>query len=393
MYKKNQILINNLLKIKISNDVVFSNIAIDFLSEVSDIILKKRSRLETDIISFGFWCRKKNILNFKKIYGNKVNYLYGRGFGFHITPSNVPTAFAFSLAFGILSGNSNIIRVSSNENEISNKLINIFKLVFKKKKYKQLALKNKILSYGKNDGINEKLSLIADFRVVWGGDETVNYIKKIPSHPDCIDLVFPNRYSISLINCEKINNTNIASLIKNFYNDTLLLDQNACSSPKIIFWMNEDKKKKDLFWKKYLNFVKKKYNFDYNKSFLKITEVQNILLQLNKEVEEFKNLENQVHLIKLKKMTKKIEDLDNKFGLFLELSVKNLNFLKFFSSKKLQTLSYFGFKKDFLLSTINKNNNFRTMRRIVPIGRTLEINLEWDGYNIIEFLSKKITVL
>ena len=62
MYKKNQILINNLLKIKISNDVVFSNIAIDFLSEVSDIILKKRSRLETDIISFGFWCRKKNIL-------------------------------------------------------------------------------------------------------------------------------------------------------------------------------------------------------------------------------------------------------------------------------------------------------------------------------------------
>ena len=92
-------------------------------------------------------------------------------------------------------------------------------------------------------------------------------------------------------------------------------------------------------------------------------------------------------------MTKKIEDLDNKFGLFLELSVKNLNFLKFFSSKKLQTLSYFGFKKDFLLSTINKNNNFRTMRRIVPIGRTLEINLEWDGYNIIEFLSKKITVL
>ena len=102
------------------------------------------------------------------------------------------------------------------------------------------------MSYGKNDGINEKLSLIADFRVVWGGDETVNYIKKIPSHPDCIDLVFPNRYSISLINCEKINNTNIASLIKNFYNDTLLLDQNACSSPKIIF---DEWKQKRRFWK------------------------------------------------------------------------------------------------------------------------------------------------
>ena len=393
MYKKKPILINDLLKIKISNDIVFSNIAIDFLSEVSDTILKIKPRLETDIISFGFWCRKKNILNFKKIYGDKVNYLYGRGFGFHVAPSNVPTAFAFSFAFGILSGNSNIIRISSNQNDISDKLTKIFKTILKKKKYKQLALKNKIISYDKNEGITEKLSLIADFRVLWGGDKTVNYIKKIPSHPDCIDLVFPNRYSISLINCEKIDNSNISSLIENFYNDTLLLDQNACSSPKIIFWMNENKKKKDLFWKKYLNYVKKKYNFDYNKSFLKIADTQNTLLHLNKEVEKFTNLENQIHLIKLKKMTKKIENLEYKFGLFLEFSVNNLNFLKFFSSKKLQTLSYFGFKKDFFLSNINKNNYLRTMRRIVPIGRTLEINLEWDGYNIIEFLSKKISII
>ncbi len=133
MYKKKPILINDLLKIKISNDIVFSNIAIDFLSEVSDTILKKKPRLETDIISFGFWCRKKNILNFKKIYGDKVNYLYGRGFGFHVAPSNVPTAFAFSFAFGILSGNSNIIRISSNQNDISDKLTKIFKTILKKK--------------------------------------------------------------------------------------------------------------------------------------------------------------------------------------------------------------------------------------------------------------------
>ena len=46
MYKKKQNLINNLLKIKISNDIVFSNIAIDFLSEVSDIILKKSLNLK-----------------------------------------------------------------------------------------------------------------------------------------------------------------------------------------------------------------------------------------------------------------------------------------------------------------------------------------------------------
>ena len=37
----------------------------------------------------------------------------GVGLAFHITPSNMPTNFAYSLLFGLLSGNSNIIKVPS----------------------------------------------------------------------------------------------------------------------------------------------------------------------------------------------------------------------------------------------------------------------------------------
>ena len=33
------------------------------------------------------------------------------GLVFHITPSNIPTNFAYSLLFGLLTGNSNIIKV------------------------------------------------------------------------------------------------------------------------------------------------------------------------------------------------------------------------------------------------------------------------------------------
>ena len=37
--------------------------------------------------------------------------MIGRGSILHITPSNVPMNFAYSLSFGLLSGNRNIIRL------------------------------------------------------------------------------------------------------------------------------------------------------------------------------------------------------------------------------------------------------------------------------------------
>jgi hypothetical protein len=35
---------------------------------------------------------------------------------------------------------------------------------------------------------------------------------------------------------DKISKKKLSSLIKNFYNDTYLVDQNACSSPHLILW-------------------------------------------------------------------------------------------------------------------------------------------------------------
>ena len=39
------------------------------------------------------------------------------GLIFHITPSNVPTNFAYSLIFGLLTGNSNFVKVPTKKFE------------------------------------------------------------------------------------------------------------------------------------------------------------------------------------------------------------------------------------------------------------------------------------
>ena len=87
--------------------------ALQFLGELSEEILAdKEAKLFPDVISFGFWCRKSNLFKLSEEY-LKISNRLGLGVVFHITPTNVPVNFAFSYAFSILAGNSNIVRVPS----------------------------------------------------------------------------------------------------------------------------------------------------------------------------------------------------------------------------------------------------------------------------------------
>ena len=48
-----------------------------------------------DLKSLAFWCRNKNISKLKKEFNKNKNRI-GLGLVFHITPSNIPTNFAYS---------------------------------------------------------------------------------------------------------------------------------------------------------------------------------------------------------------------------------------------------------------------------------------------------------
>ena len=65
----------------------------------------------------------------------------GRGSVLHITPSNVPTNFAYSMVFGLLSGNNNIIRLPSKNFHQVKILCAILKNLAKKK-FIRKVLKN-----------------------------------------------------------------------------------------------------------------------------------------------------------------------------------------------------------------------------------------------------------
>ena len=373
------------------NDI-FSKDVILLLNEISkEILSNKKCKMFPDLVTFGFWCRKSNInkiLNNYNFFKNRM----GRGTVLHITPSNVPTNFAYSMVFGLLSGNNNIIRLPSKNFLQVKMLCEILKKLSTKKTYKKSFQRLLLIKYQNSDLISSELSKNVEARVIWGGDSTINKFKTFETKPRCIDLAFANRYSISLIDSNKLaklNSKNLSNLAKKFYNDTYTMDQFGCSSPNSVFWLGKNDSTKKKFWYELSEIVNKEYNLDLSGANKKISNLMNFTLNKNKK---FKTNIKNFNLITLKSNKLNFDKFENvNFGTFLEIDLNNLNHLKKYTSERLQTITYYGveFKtvKKFIL-----NNKIKGIDRIVPIGRAFDLTPEWDGVDIISSLSRTIGI-
>ena len=176
----------------------------------------------------------------------------GRGIAFHIPPANVPINFAFSLAFGLLAGNANIIRISSYSNPQTKILCGLIAKLLSEDKFKEIKNLIHIINYPKNDFVTTQLSKISNARIIWGGDSTIQYMRGIYKKPRCIDLEFSDRFSFCIIDSKSlldIKPNQLKLLAERFIKDSFIYDQNACSSPHLIIWVGKNKKEaKKKFW-------------------------------------------------------------------------------------------------------------------------------------------------
>ena len=135
------------------------------------------------------------------------------------------------------------------------------------------------MKYKDNDEFTKYISSICNARVIWGGDQTIESIKKFKTNERSRDVAFADRYSFSVINSEKIKKLStfeLKNLVQRFYNDTYLVDQNACSSPHLIIWIGKkDKITQDKFWNKLFDFIKNKYEIN------DLLQLKNFLICVN----------------------------------------------------------------------------------------------------------------
>ncbi len=310
--------------------VPFDDDIVEFLNTVSKEIMKDpRSKVYSDVITFGFWIRKASILKLKERFQKDENIIrMGKGVAFHIAPSNVPCNFAYSLVSGLLMGNANIVRVPSKEFSQVDILIDAFQKALSVQRSMEPYIL--LLRYGREKEINDFFSSIADVRVIWGGDQTIADLRKSELPPRSGEITFADRYSIALIDADKyLAMENINKLTSTY----------------------------------------------------EIAAVRQGIRVEN-------HSDNLIIRVTVPAATGELMDHRDNSGFFFEYDCTDILEIKdLCNHKACQTVAYIG-DKDMMMPLIYAG--VKGIDRIVPMGRTMDFDLIWDGYNLPELLTRTI---
>jgi hypothetical protein len=188
----------------------------------------------------------------------------GLGRAFHITPSNVPVNFAFSFAFGLLSGNANVVRTPSRPAAQTDVICGAIRRVAARPAHSEVGSMSTFVRYGKDDALTASFSAGCAARLIWGGDASIQSIRKIPVPERAVEVVFADRYSICALEAgavRALDDAGLARLADRFFNDTYAMDQNACSSPHLVLWMGEERPAAQRrFWEAVEAVVRRRYD-------------------------------------------------------------------------------------------------------------------------------------
>ncbi len=381
----------------------FSADIVSFCNDVSKELMKIVSGREyPDIITLGFWLRKSSVEMMKRRFARDgVIIRFGRGVLFHIAPSNVPINFAYSLFAGLLCGNANIVRLSSKEfPQVSIVMESIRKVLVL---YPHIKSYLCMVRYEHEKEINDYLSLICDVRIIWGGDTTISSIRKSPLQSRATEVVFADRFSLAVIDVQEysmLDHRGKTRIARGFYNDTYLMDQNACTSPRMIVWKFDaeirDKvsEVRQEFWLKLWKIVEKEYQFQDIQGVNKLT--RKYLLAADKETEisestYIESSDNRLVAVRVNKITNSLLNYFDNSGFFLEYATMDiLDLTALCNDNRCQTVGYVGSKK-MLLPLLEKG--VKGIDRIVPIGKAMDFDFMWDGYNLYEQFTRGVNIL
>ena len=237
---------------------------------------------------------------------------------------------------------------------------------------------------------------IADARVIWGGDQTVSKMRTFQCKPRSREIVFPDRFSLCVINANEIveiKENDLKKICELLFNDVYIMDQNACSSPQLFNWVGNDKdikKAKQRLWKEFSKYVNRIHSIEPIQYMDKYVDACMNAIS-NDNVKSVRHENNLLFNIELTHFLKNQQDQRGYFGTFHEISIKDLNELASVIDDRCQTLTYFGFNKEELRNFVI-SNQLRGIDRIVPIGRSLDMSVIWDGYDIINHLSRIVDI-
>lgn len=365
----------------------------EFLGAFSKALrLDPQARKKPDLQTFAFWCRPAGIKASQNLC-NDSRLRLGRGLTLHIAPGNIPVNTAFSLSFGLLAGNVNIVRAPSRPFEEIDILCRILNDVVSVHPYQDMARRFAIVRYAKDLDLTATLSRACAARMIWGGDTTVTHIRSLPTRPDCVDVVFPDRLSLCVMDSDAVANLgddDLAALARAFFNDAYTMDQNACSSPRYVIWCGK-KRDPQRFWNALSQHITdRSYTLRAEQAVSKATSVLKALA-IRPDIQAVQPYGITLSVLDLQTVPPCLETDSGRSGFFFQTHIHNLDDLAPSLSPKVQTLTYFGITPSAMQEWALRRG-ICGISRIVPVGQALDMDVLWDGFNIVAELSRIVHV-
>lgn len=361
------------------------------------LIRMPEARMFPELTSLGFWMRRANIERLRSNMATRAgtSLLMPRGTVLHFAPSNVDTIFIYSWFLSLLTGNRNIVRLSTKPSPQTDLLVGAIKGLLSDPSHAAIAQRTLLVRYAANDNITARFSSTCDVRVIWGGNNTVSQIRKLPIAPTATEVAFANKYSLALIGSKgwlETSEDQREKWIESFYNDAYWFDQMACSSPRLVLWlgdMGQVQAASTDFWARFEQYLARKQerfgDVDYVNKL-----VAEDMLAIEADVDIRPTANNDLVRVWLDKPA--LHDaMHCGAGLFFESALPTLDALRPLLNRTVQTLSYAGIEKQALRDFV-ASSPLAGIDRIVPFGHALDFEPVWDGFDLLRLFMREITI-
>jgi hypothetical protein len=364
---------------------------LDFCQALSSRLLRDPgSRRFPDVMTFGYFCRKSNISKVLKQMPDRDSRL-GWGVVLHIAPANIPVNFAFSFLMGFLSGNLNYVRVPSAPYPQVDLIVQAIDEVLANEEFGHLRDGVNFFTCERGHPALVEMVGGVDGLVVWGGDATVASFKSMEKPISTVELYFPDRVSSVVLAASEIISLDAGEMTRlcdGFFNDTFLVDQNACSSPGLVFWVGDNKTlddAKQVFWARLGERLAERYELEPVRMMDKHLDVMTMVAALGRPTTPPKRDD-----IVWRFDDQQLSKCKLRFGNFLEFDLDDIGQISAHLRPNEQTITQFGFASRDIFNALAATG--RVVDRIVPVGNALAMSMHWDGKQVLNFLSRQVEI-
>jgi hypothetical protein len=369
----------------------------DFLIAFSRRLLRPDlARRHPELGSLGFFLRRSELARAVERLGDGVagQRRAPRGLVLHFPPANVDTIFVYSWALAALAGNHNIVRVSARAAGAAQAVLEALNDVLADA-HPAIAQTQRMITYDRDDAVTAALLGACDLRVLWGGDQSVDELRKHPIRPLTRDLAFPDRSSfaaISVAGWRSSTPEQRRAAVDGFASDLYWFDQAACSSPRNLCWVGEAEgvATARAEFDELLAEVVAARGWGVDAAMAVEKYVATYGLAATGAATRVAFTGNAVANVSLAGL----DDLQRRWlgaGTICHVTVGSLTEVAPAIQRKDQTLSQYGF-------TMSDLDDFvtclagRGIDRIVPFGQALTFAGTWDGCNLLHEFTRIITI-